>query len=170
MPTLLEISEDLAAIEQAIEEAGGEATPETEHLIGRYFDDLLPTAYDKMDNYAALIREMELRSNARKEEAKRLAERARIDADSAKWLKNNLHNFFVRHDLKKVETQRFKLTRQKHGGQAPLELDLHPDELPSEYQKWTVDYNRDAIRKALEEGKYVPGAKIGERGEGIRIR
>ena len=57
----------------------------------------------------------------------------------------------------------------KNGGQAPLEIDLIPVDLPEDFQKITIDADKEAIRAALEGGQQLEWARIGERGEHIKI-
>ena len=76
------------------------------------------------------------------------------------------------HDTRKVEGEHFTWQIQKNGGKAPLIIDesVPAIGLPKEYQSWDVKVNKDAIRKALEEGKELSFAHIGERGESIRLK
>jgi hypothetical protein len=76
--TLFEISTDLLALYDRIEELGGDVTaPDVEQAIDAWFERLSHERDEKLDNYAALIRELEARAQARRDEAKRLADRAR---------------------------------------------------------------------------------------------
>ena len=43
-------------------------------------------------------------------------------------------------------------------------------EIPEEYQKITIEANKEAIRDALDQGKELSFARYGERGESIRIK
>ena len=42
--------------------------------------------------------------------------------------------------------------------------------LPEDLQDWEVKPDKDAIRKALEEGADIEGVRIGERGESLRLK
>ncbi|MFQ5569688.1 MAG: siphovirus Gp157 family protein [Rhodothermales bacterium] len=168
--TLFEISNDLLALYDRLEDLGGDVTsPEVEQTIDAWFEQLGRERDEKLDNYAALIRELEARAEARKHEARRLTQRARRDADHAAYLKQRLVLFFQDHHLKTVETRRYRLTLQRSGGKRPVVLTLDPEELPEEFQRWKVSADLDAIREALEHGATLDFAELGERGHSLRI-
>lgn len=169
--TLFAISDDLLALDALLEELGGDVTEET---TAAAIDDWLGTLGaerdQKLDNYAALIREIEARAEARKTEAHRLAELVRIDTNRAAVLKARLKNFFIVHDLKPIETARFKLSLVNNGGVLPLVVDLPADDLPEAFQRVKLEVDNDAIRSALDEGEVLPFARYGERGKSLRIK
>lgn len=168
--TLFEISNDLLALYDRIEELGGDVTaPDVEQAIDAWFERLSHERDEKLDNYAALIRELETRAQARRDEAKRLADRARRDEEHAAYLKQRLMLFFQDHDLKTVETRRYRLTLQRSGGKTPVVLKTDPDQLPEAFQRWKVSADLDALREALEQGADLDFAELGERGQYVRI-
>ena len=168
--TLLQISDDLAALDQLLEEVDGDVTDErVEQAINEWFNELEPEADEKIDNYAALIRELRLRGEARKEEGDRLKTRAKTDEARADWLTGRLYGFFKRHGIRKKQTRRFTVSIRGHGGLAPLIIDLEPEEIPNEYKKITVEADNTKIREALKEAP-LTWARLGERGEGMSIR
>ena len=66
---------------------------------------------------------------------------------------DRLKCFFL-HNLKTVETLRYKLSVAKNGGKAPLILDesVPVTNLPEQFQKVSIDANTAAIREALAAG------------------
>ena len=124
---------------------------------------------EKLDNYAALISELEARAKARKDEARRLAERAKRDDQHAAYLKQRLLLFFQDHHLKTVETRRYRLTLQRSGGKTPVVLNTDPEQLPTEFHRWKVNADLDALRQALEDGADLDFAELGERRHFLRI-
>ena len=168
--TLFDISNDLLAFYDRIEALGGDITaPEVEQAIDAWFERLSHERDEKLDNYAALIRELDARAKARRDEAKRLQERARRDEEHATYLKQRLLLFFQDHHLKTVETRRYRLTIQRSGGKTPVILHTEPEQLPEEYQRWKVAADLDAIREALEHGVDLGFAALGERSSFVRI-
>lgn len=119
--SLFSISEDLEKLSELLDECGDDA--EQQELINSWFEQLGEERDRKVDNYCALITEMQARSEVRKAEAKRLMELAADDEKRARLLKDRLKWFFETHNLKTVETARYKLSIQRNGGKAPLILD-----------------------------------------------
>ena len=168
--TLFEISEDLEALYAKLEALGGDVSdPDVEAAIDAWFDELSEARDVKLDNYAALIGELEARAKVRREEARRLADRARRDEEQAKYLKNRLVLFFEQHDLKTVETPRYRLTMAQAGGKLPVLLKADPDQLPEAYQRIKISADLDALREALERGEALAFAELGERSRYLRI-
>lgn len=168
--TLFDISEDLLALYDHLESLGGDvSSPEVEQAIDDWFERLGRERDQKLDNYAALIREIEAREAARREEARRLSERAKRDKEQAAYLKQRLVLFFQDHQLKTVETRRYRLTLQRSGGKTPVDVLVEPEALPEAFQRLKVSANLDAIREALENGEDVEFATLGERRSYIRI-
>jgi hypothetical protein len=147
----------------------GENEAQTEAVI-QWFEQLGEERDQKLDNYAALIADMEARAQVRRDEAKRLVDRARIDENKVALLKERLRIFFESHGLKTVETTRYRLTLAQNGGKLPLLVDVSVDDLPEEYIRLTKATALDAIRADLEAGKELPFARFGERGSSIRIK
>ena len=171
MQTLIEISRDLIELENELEELIHDPQ-QTDEAIAKYLGSLGDTIAErdrKLDNYSALIKELEARAEARKVEAKRLSDRASIDLNKVKSLKSNLKKFFEAHKFKTIETNRYRLTLAMNGGKAPLILDnVTPGELPDKFTYKEVD--QVAVRQALEAGEVLKFARLGDRGQSLRIK
>ena len=174
MRTLFEISDDLFALAQILDEEEGEVRPETEEALDAFFAELGDERDRKIDNYCALIRHFEALGAVRKEEAKRLSASAQVLENKAARLKARLLVFFKIHGLGKISTDRFTVGPQKAGGKAPLVLDpLYaecPDKLPEGLKTVTYSPDKEAIRRAVEAGEADGIAYIAERGEFLSIR
>jgi len=169
--TLYDISQDLLDLYETIQDLGGDvSSPEVEAAIDTWFEDLTDERDAKLDNYAALIGEMEARAEVRREESRRLADRARRDEEQAAYLKGRLMHFFQQHGLKTIETRRYRLTLQRSGGRTPVVLHVEdPETLPEAFQRVKVRPDMNAIREALERGEQLDFAELGERGYFVRI-
>lgn len=169
--TLFNISADLNQLNLLLDELEGD-DEESRQLITSWLAKLGEERDRKLDNYAALISELEAKASVRKAEAKRLAELAASDEKRAEMLKERLKWFFESNQLKTVDTTRYKLTLTKHGGKAPLILDnsISPTELPEKFQKVSVEPDKSAIRAALDAGEDLDFARLGDRGTSIRIK
>lgn len=168
---LWEISDDLAALEMLLIEAGGEIDEVTEPLIEGWFSELKTERDKKLDNYAGLIREIEGRAAERKAEAKRLAERAKIDENAASKLKDRLRQAFTVNGWKSVETLHFKLTLATAGGKQSLSLKLPAEQIPEEFRRveTVTSYDQDQIRAVLENGTELDFAELLPRSSYLKI-
>lgn len=122
---------------------------------------------DKANNYAKIIKELEAKQNARKEEAKRLTESAKVFENRVKALKSNLFNSMKATGKTKFATDLFSFNIAKNGGKQTLTID---GEVPEEYTKTITENDTDKIRADLEAGKRLPFAHFEPRGESLRIK
>lgn len=168
--TLFDLSNEILQLDDLLDSLDGDDEAQMDAL-DEYLNGLESDLEAKLDNYAGFITELEARSCARKEEAERLAHRAKVDANKAARLKESLKVFFGIHGYKTMETDRFKLTLSANGGKLPLMISSIED-LPEQYveQVVTLKALTDAIRNDIESGIDVPGCMLGERGSSMRIR
>ena len=122
---------------------------------------------DKADNYAKIIKELEAKQNARKEEAKRLTESAKVFENRVKALKSNLFNSMKATGKTKFATDLFSFNIAKNGGKQTLTID---GEVPEEYTKTITENDTDKIRQALEKGEKLTFAHFEPRGESLKIK
>lgn len=122
---------------------------------------------DKADNYAKIIKELEAKANARREEAKRLTENAKVFENRVKVLKSNLFNSMKQTKKTKFATDLFLFNIVKNGGKQALTID---GDVPEEYTKTIIENDTDKIRQALEEGKELSFAHLEPRSESLRIK
>lgn len=169
--TLFNLSDEISQLNVLLDELDGDDT-ESKQLLTNWLEQLGEERDRKLDNYAALISELQAKAAVRKAEAKRLAELAAADEKRAQMLKERLEWFFSVNKLKTVETTRYKLSLAKNGGKAPLILDesLSPTQLPEKFQKISVEVDKTAIRAALEAGEDLDFAHLADRGTSIRIK
>ncbi len=166
MQTLLAMTDDMLAIEQQLEAGDGVMTDEQAAAL----DKLLADIDQKADNYAALIRSLELRATARRAALEGLKKLISSDERSADFLTERLKMAMEKLGRKKMETERFRITVANNGGKVPLEIydeTLIPDKFMIP-QPAKID--NDGIRQAIEAGEDIPGAKLGQRGTSLRIK
>jgi len=168
--TLLDITEDLQALDDLLTEAGGDVTG-VEATVDAWLAELEKDLKGKVDNYAALITAMNARAEVRKAEADRLYHRAKVDAGNAKFLRDRLKFALEQRGVSKLETARYKVGVSKVGGAIPIIIP-DPAAVPADFVRVTEirQPDKDAIRKALESGRDVPGAALGVRGTCLTIR
>lgn len=122
---------------------------------------------DKADNYAKIIKELEAKLNARKDEVKRLTESVKVFENRVKVLKSNLFNSMKKTGKTKFTTDLFSFNISKNGGKQTLTID---GEVPEEYIKAITENDTDKIRQALEKGEKLTFAHLEPRGESLKIK
>lgn len=126
---------------------------------------------DKADAYAALIRSLEARAEAREAEADRMYNLGKTDAALADRLRTALREAMERTGRTKIETPRFRLSVRANGGKVPVVVE-DESALPAIYRVpvYAEKIDKDGVREALERGETVPGARLGERGTRLDLR
>ena len=169
MPTLFSLSDEILQLRQILESQ--EHEEETIDAISGYLTTLSQDRDKKLDNYAALIRELEARATIRQDEAKRLGALAKKDLDTVERLKERLKLVFTLHEWKSVDTDRFRITLAQNGGKQKLQVDVPAEELEPRFQRTETKIlpDNDALREALADGEVVEGVRLEDRGATIRI-
>ena len=169
MPTLYEITDELLQMEADFEERGGDITDEELDAYLRLQEDLEA----KLDRTAAFVRELEARARARREEANRLLELARLDEALIARLKDRMMAAMLALDRERVDTPRFRLSIRAAGGKVPVVLRVErPEELPPRFRRISIAPDLETIRAALEAGdpEAASIAEFGERKRYLSIR
>ena len=169
MPTLIEIAGDALALQQLIEEADSEITPEIGEALDRWFAEVDAGSRGKVDNYLALIEDLELRAASAKAARDRLARRAQADENAAKRLKRRLQDFFEMSGVRRMTTARYNVSVCNNGGAQPIDVQIPAEELPPEFQRVRVEPNMEAIRDALAIGTQIGGVVVLPRGSHLRV-
>lgn len=164
---LYQITNEMQAILDAMHEDAD--SPEAMRALDEALKDLDEVLDHKAEAYAGLIRELEMRAQARTEEMKRIRALADADAALAERLKERLRDAMQRTGRTRIETPRFKLAVVGNGGRPPL-LIADPEALPPAYIRHIPEVNREALRSALEAGELIPGCTLGLRGNRLTIK
>lgn len=162
--TLYEMTAESIAIMDAIEEAGGEITPE---IQGR-LDALGESLPAKADAYCKLIRHFQARAAALDLEAVRLGEAAARDEKAAKRLKDHLLACMAMAGQRKVSTDLFGVSVCKNGVPS-ITWTLSPYALPVHLRRTKIELDSEAARKVLKETGGLPEGFSVEHGSHIRI-
>lgn len=149
---------------------GGEDCAEAQAALNEHLAGLDAALDEKADSYAALIRHLEARADARRGEAQRMRDLATADDDLAERLKTRLKEAMQATGRTKLETARFRLSVSQNGGVQPLAVTCEAADLPTELTTVTVAANKAAIRAALEAGTAIPGCELLPRGTSLRIK
>lgn len=166
---LYELTQEMVELDNLLSQAEDPDSPEIFDAIQRALA-LHDEREAKVDAYCCLIAEIGARAAARKAEAARLAENARAAEGHVKRLKTRLLESFNAMGIGKLETERFTVSVARNGGLVPLEInDVDPATLPAEYQRVTISVDNEKVRAALANAP-LPFAKLGERGQHVRIK
>lgn len=170
MKSLTRVHEATAAaqeLEEMLLDSSGELTEEMEgqFAILTQQAESFPAA---IDDVLALVRDIEIRAEARKAEADRLKARAKRDEAVAAWFKSQVLRTMQAQGLKKIECLRWRATVAQPGGKPALEL---IGDVPPEYVEQEIIHvtDKDKIRTELESGKILSFARLVEKQPYLRI-
>lgn len=174
MNSLYQLNENLAALEQLLEEAGGDITEGTQgESLEKWMEEYEWQMRDKVDGYGGFIANMTADIEAIQAETKRLSDRARVFVNRIERLKAMAKLAMEMRGVRKLEGQKFTISIQKNGGKDPIELLVEdPTKYPDQFVKIVRNPDKEALRVALEEEdpEAAKFARLGERGESVRIR
>lgn len=177
--TLFQINDDMRALEDLLESIEEGATDDDLAVVAGWLEEGEAAFTAKLENWIVYMRTQEALAAGLDEEAKRLRARSKVHANRIDRLKAALQYVFDQRSMTKVETARGTVSLVGNGGVTPVEVLARPELFPARFQKQTVTLDLDAVRKALEagetieveiDGKTLPGAVLGARGKGVRIR
>lgn len=156
---LYKLSEAYQQIQNMIED-GAEG-------LGDTLESLNDAIEDKAIGYAKVIKNLEAKAKAIKEEETRLADRRKSLENNIKRLKTSLEQAMIDLNKKRIETDLFNFNIQKNPPSVEV---LNEKEIPENYFV-PVDPKLDkkAILADLKNGVEVPGAEF-KQTEGLRIR
>lgn len=173
---LLEAEETLSAVEYAKEstahdiEEAREAVEEAKDALAEV-SDLVGT---KLGNYAKYIQNLDNLRKGVEFKIKEFTRRKNAIARTIDWLKGTLTIYLSTHNRQHIEVDEFKIAKQK--GAPAVVVEIPVEELPAEFQRITIEADKNAIREYLQakpkpgEGKIHPkGVRLVQR-EHIRIR
>jgi hypothetical protein len=172
MTTLYAIEDELAALDALLTEVGGDVTdPLAAEAITRWMTEYNWLEATKVDGYARYIRTYEARAEARRGEARRVADGARADDNRVIRLKELVRQAMEVRGVRRLEGQVHALALQRNGGRPPIEVLVPVEELPLIYRRVTVEPDREALRHGIEAGDVPPSlARLGDLGDSIRVR
>lgn len=126
-------------------------------------------AKEKIDAYGWVIKMLETEADQAREIRDDFDRKVQVRKRRIDLLKEMLKNHLQATGQTKVEGKDFKVALQKNGGALPVDI-YDETQIPGELTVTSVRPNMDAIRSRLDHGDDVPGARLGERGQHVRIR
>lgn len=144
--TLFQLSADMAAIEDALIENGGELTEEIELMLTETEKGL----QDKVDGYAAIIHKLSYSEDVLDAEIKRLQARKKVFGNAKERLKNHVSDTMGVFGMTKIESNYNTFTRRKS-----TRLDVDEDAILAPYLIAHEEY-----RKTLPPYITAPDLKV----------
>ena len=166
--TLFELSDEIKEIIGDIIDAEIAGDKDEVQALLEELDGLHEARESKHEGYVHVIKNSLITGEACKTEAKAFDVRGSALLNLAKRLKERLLFDLQQHGEETVPAGIFKIARQSNS-QPSLILDIEAEDLPSDYQKLTIEVDTDALKQALKAGEKIDGAKL-EKGEHVRIR
>ena len=156
LPSLYSISADMAAIISALEDNGGEVTPEIEQALAITEEQFTAKSVD----YGQAILTLRRMAAAAKDEKDRLASLQKFYENAEKRLSGALLNAMDIFGKPKVETPTMRLSTRRTAATIIDDLDI----VPKQYTTTKVEVvpDKKAIKEAIMRGEEVPGARVEE--------
>lgn len=169
--TLYDITADMREIDTLLATLEGDISdPAVEEAITEWLAEMDSDLKAKVDGYAAYVTELLALAAARNDEAKRLRERAKVNENAAKRLKERLLWALQERGIERLDTLRYTVTVSTAGGLQKLDVHVPAEELDEKFQRVAIEADNKAIREAIEAGEDVEGATLIERGTVLRIK
>jgi hypothetical protein len=150
--------------ETLMAETAGEVTPEVETLETEIAD-YLKAGADKVEAAAMVIKNLEADEVAAKDEAKRLANRAKSIENNVARLKS-LTLMAVKM-IGKIKTPRFTIWAQT--SKATVAYSISPDIMPDvfaamypQYSRMTIELDKRAVQESAKAGEVIPPEILAE--------
>lgn len=127
---------------------------------------------DKADGYAYVIDSINADVDTIDKEIKRLQARKKTLTANVDSIKSSLYNAMLAIGKRKLKTAKHNFTIAKNGGKIPVVYapDVDVAKIPLDFVKVVQEVDKDAVREYLESGKELDFARLGERGESLRIK
>ena len=162
MATIYELTSDYLNLLELAED------PDIEEDVFRdTLEGIVGAIEDKAEAYAIIINEVTTKAAQLNMEAKRLTTWADSLTRNAGRMKETLMYSMDEIGTKKIETEHFRIGIAGNGGKKPIR---YTGDVPEQYMVMKPEVDTKAIREALESGKELDFAYLGERGRHLNIK
>lgn len=167
MSNLFELTEEYMQLLEMAEDP--DIDPE---VLADTMEGLTGEIEDKADGYAYVIDSINADVDTIDKEIKRLQARKKTLTANADSIKKSLYNAMLAIGKRKLKTAKHNFTIAKNGGKIPVVYapDMKVEQIPLEFVKVVQEVDKDAVREYLESGNELDFARLGERGESLRIK
>jgi hypothetical protein len=170
--SLFAIGADLEALNDLLEECGGDITdPTVCAAVEAWSAELDRDRGEKLDRVHGLLVRLHMEAAAARQQSAEWADRAASREKRSAGLKKMLLDHLQRRgEASAVSAAGLKFAVQANGGKPALTVNVPAEELDGRFLKVTVAADVDAIRAAIEAGEDVPFARLEPRGFHLRVR
>lgn len=159
--TLYELTDEHRQICVAIEEAGGEITPEIEMMLSINADNFVT----KAEGYCEIVAKYRQMAQMAKERIETLQQIKKVAENAEKRLKERMQQAMEEYDMQKVE---IGLHRLSFRTSKAVEV-IDEAKIPNQYIKVTTTIDKTALRTDLMNGIEVEGARL-QTNKSLQIR
>lgn len=155
MPTFEQIQSEIASMLSIPDD---ELTPEQRSAMDAYMDELATAEQNKVDGFGQFIKLQSALADACKEEAKRLAAKAKAAESRLSYLKELYTQSMRTNGLKKLAGNAYTISVRESDIVAVEDVGA----LPEIYQrvKTTVEPEKAMIKEALKDGLEISGCRL----------
>ena len=165
MPTMESLQQEIAAM---LDVADEDLTDEQRAAMDAYLNELAQAEADKVDGFAAFIREESARAKYYREESARLSCKARAAEGRIGYLKNKYLNIMMENGLSKVKGNAYALSI-RHTPSVVIEDENSLDTIYCRVIPEKREPDKRTILEALKGGVEIPGCKLVQ-SESLQIR
>lgn len=164
MPSLKDIEFEIATMLDIPDE---ELDEEQKLAMEAYLAELGEAEAAKVDAFAGFVKVQTARAKAVKEEAQRLAAKAKAIENKLAYMKQHYQFVMTQHDLKKISGSVYSISLRNSKSVLVEEHAL--DHLPDNLKKVTIEPRKAEIKKMLEAGTELIGCSLVEN-QSLNIR
>ena len=165
MPTMQSLQEE---INNMLSVADEDLNEDQKKAMDAYLDELAQAESDKVDSFAAFMREETARALYYKEEAKRLANKAKNAENRISFLKNRYLDIMRENGVSKIKGNAYTLSI-RHVPHVIVDDDAQLDDLYMRIIPEKREPDKVVIREALKGGVVIPGCRL-EQTDSLQIR
>ena len=136
-----------------------------DEYVSKYIEKHLSS---KLDGIIYVTKELEGKAKILKDEAAALKDRAAWYMKESKRVKDHIYDLLKSRGIPEMAGELAQIKINKSGGLAPVIID-NEDKIPQEYRKPGVP-DKTKIREYLEGGGALDSARLGTRGDYLKIR
>ena len=175
MRPLYAIRADVLALNDLLDELEGDLSRagEVGPALESFLADLEAEQGVKLDSFIDLIKTLRMEAVAAKAEKEQWAAKEKARTGRADYLERMLREHLELTGQRKVQTATGRTVAVvANGGKPPVVYAeaIDPAVIPEEFVRVKKEVNTELVQKFLESGGSLPFAKLGERGNHLRVR